>query len=53
MTASKDNCKLGVQELTLFGLKISMLSIVAMVEDKVLALGNASRPVNTSELRCF
>ena len=52
MTASKDNCKLGVEELTFFGLKISKKG-VAIGDDKVLALKNAVKPDNASELRSF
>ena len=52
MTASKDNCKLGVQELNFFGLKISKNG-VCINDDKVLALRNTIKPDNASELRSF
>jgi len=52
MTASKLNCKLGVEELLFFGLKLSRNG-VAVGDDKVAALLKAGVPTNFSELQSF
>ena len=52
LTASPENCKLGVEELVFFGLKLSKNG-VAVNDDKVKALMEAGVPENASEVRSF
>lgn len=52
MTASKDNCKLGVESLDFFGFKISRAGI-GIGDEKVKALKEAGAPVTASEIRIF
>ena len=50
LTCSPENCKLGVEELEFFGIKLSKDG-VAVTDDKVKALVEAGTPKNASELR--
>jgi hypothetical protein len=52
LTVSRDNCKLGVEELYFFGFKISKDGIT-VGEDKVAALRDAGVPQTASEVRSF
>ena len=50
LTCSPDNCKLGVEEINFFGLKLSKDG-VAISDEKVKALKEAAPPKSASELR--
>ncbi len=50
LTASRSNCKLGVDELIFFGLKFNKNGI-ALSKDKVNSIKAATPPANASELR--
>ena len=52
LTASAENCKLGVEELIFFGLKLSKDG-VSINDGKVAALVNAKPPKTASELRSY
>jgi hypothetical protein len=52
LTASAENCTLGVEKLTFFGLNLSKDG-VAVNEDKVMALIQAGPPKTAGELRSY